>query len=105
MQVSYIVIPYFLMFLFAWLMGLRYWDYIHTLTWGFQRCSFRLVGQCEGLSIVERVTELAPRFVYLCLSIKNDHYILMEPKDMKLFFKNYEKFIVVFYVFLHFNSR
>ena len=29
----------------------------------------------------------------------------MEPKDMKLFFKNYEKFIVVFYVFLHFNSR
>ena len=26
------------------------------------RCSFRLTGQCEGLSIVERVTEQAPRF-------------------------------------------
>ena len=30
--------------------------------WGFRRCSFRLTGQCEGLSIVERVTGLAPRF-------------------------------------------
>ena len=31
--------------------------YILTLAWGFRRCSFRLTGQCEGLSIVERVTE------------------------------------------------
>lgn len=43
-------------------------DYILTLAWGFRRCSFRLVGQCEGLSIVERVTELAPRFLYVCKS-------------------------------------
>ena len=28
----------------------------------YQRCSFRLVGQCEGLSIVERAAGLAPRF-------------------------------------------
>ena len=24
-------------------------NYIYTRTWGFQRCSFRLTGQCEGL--------------------------------------------------------
>ena len=30
--------------------------YIH-IAWGFQRCSFRQSGQCEGLSIVERVTD------------------------------------------------
>ena len=34
--------------------------------WGFQRCSFRQEGQCEGLYRVERVTGLAPRFfVYM----------------------------------------
>ena len=41
--------------------------YILTLAWGFRRCSFRLTGQCEGLSIVERVTEPAPRF-FVCIS-------------------------------------
>ena len=40
--------------------------YILTLAWGFRRCSFRLTGQCEGLSIVERVTEQAPRF-FVCI--------------------------------------
>lgn len=34
-------------------------------TWGFQRCSFRLVGQCEGLSIVERAAGLAPRSLFI----------------------------------------
>ena len=28
------------------------------------RCSFRQSGQCEGLNSVERVTELAPRFLF-----------------------------------------
>ena len=41
--------------------------YILTLAWGFRRCSFRLVGQCESLYSVERVTELAPRF-FVCIS-------------------------------------
>ena len=41
--------------------------YILTLAWGFRLCSFRLTGQCEGLSIVERVTEPAPRF-FVCIS-------------------------------------
>ena len=31
------------------------------------RCSFRLVGQCESLYSVERVTEQAPRF-FVCIS-------------------------------------
>ena len=31
----------------------------------YQRCSFRLVGQCEGLSIVERAAGLAPRFLFI----------------------------------------
>lgn len=31
--------------------------YIFTSAWGFRRCSFRLVGQCEGLYTVERVTD------------------------------------------------
>ena len=35
-----------------------------TLYW---RCSFRLVGQCESLYSVERVTEQAPRF-FMCIS-------------------------------------
>ena len=39
--------------------------YILTLAWGFRRCSFRLTGQCEGIRIVERVTGLAPRFLYI----------------------------------------
>lgn len=43
--------------------------YIFTLAWGFRRCSFRQEGQCEGLSIVERVTELAPRFFRMYHSI------------------------------------
>ena len=41
--------------------------YILTLAWGFRRCSFRLVGQCESLYSVERVTEQAPRF-FMCIS-------------------------------------
>ena len=41
--------------------------YIFTLAWGFRRCSFRLVGQCESLYSVERVTEQAPRF-FVCIS-------------------------------------
>ncbi len=44
--------------------NMRLTTYLHH-TWGFRRCSFRLVGQCEGLSIVERATELAPRFSYV----------------------------------------
>lgn len=32
-------------------------NYITTLAWGFQRCSFRLTGQCESLYCVERVTD------------------------------------------------
>ena len=32
-------------------------SYIHALTWGFQRCSFRQLGQCESLRIVERATD------------------------------------------------
>ena len=42
-------------------------SYIPTLAWGFRRCSFRLTGQCEGLSIVERVTKQALRF-FVCIS-------------------------------------
>ena len=41
--------------------------YILTLAWGFRRCSFRLVGQCESLYSVERVTEQAPRF-FVCIN-------------------------------------
>ena len=41
--------------------------YILTSAWGFRRCSFRLVGQCESLYSVERVTEQAPRF-FMCIS-------------------------------------
>ena len=33
----------------------------------YQRCSFRFVGQCESLSIVERVTGIAPRLFCLCM--------------------------------------
>ena len=33
----------------------------------YWRCSFRLVGQCESLYSVERVTEQAPRF-FMCIS-------------------------------------
>ena len=65
------------------LMGVSYialigsWSFIHTAgmpirgilyythTWGFQRCSFRLTGQCEGLQNVERVTGVAPRSLFL----------------------------------------
>lgn len=35
--------------------------YIH-LRGAFARCSFRQIGQCESLQIVERAIELAPRF-------------------------------------------
>ena len=41
--------------------------YIFTLAWGFRRCSFRLVGPCESLYSVERVTEQVPRF-FVCIS-------------------------------------
>ena len=53
---------------------------LYTSTWGFQRCSFRLVGQCEGLSIVERAAGLAPRFyLYKFRTTKNFKRILWEP--------------------------
>ena len=35
----------------------------------FRRCSFRLTGQCEGLSIVERVTEWLCAFSYVSTAI------------------------------------
>lgn len=38
-------------------------------TWGFRRCSFRLTGQCEGQRIVERVTGLAPRLLFVYINI------------------------------------
>ena len=44
-------------------------NYILTLTWGFRRCSFRLTGQCEGLRIVERVTGLTPRLLFVYIRI------------------------------------
>lgn len=47
--------------------------YILTHTWGFRRCSFRLTGQCEGLSIVERVTE----WLYAFFS-----YVVDTPSDV-----------------------
>ena len=39
--------------------------------WGFQRCSFRQSGQCEGLYTVERATRPAPRFLCLYVLMKN----------------------------------
>ena len=36
---------------------------------GIWRCSFRLAGQCEGLYTVERVTGLAPRFLFVYINI------------------------------------
>ena len=45
--------------------GVNGW-YYYTHTWGFQRCSFRLTGQCEGLQNVERASGLAPRF-FICM--------------------------------------
>ena len=35
----------------------------------YRRCSFRLTGQCEGLSIVERVTEWLCAFSYVSTAI------------------------------------
>lgn len=43
--------------------------HIFASAWGFRRCSFRLIGQCEGLQTVERATGLAPRFVYMSVFI------------------------------------
>ena len=41
-------------------------SYIYASAWGFQRCSFRHTGQCEGLLNVERVTDwLRASFVYV----------------------------------------
>ena len=38
----------------------------YASAWGFQRCSFRHTGQCEGLLNVERVTDwLRASFVYV----------------------------------------
>ena len=39
---------------------------ILTLAWGFRRCSFRLVGQCESLYSVERVAEWLYAF-FICI--------------------------------------
>ena len=36
--------------------GLAGW-YIYSSAWGFQRCSFRQSGQCEGLYSVERASD------------------------------------------------
>ena len=44
-------------------------NYIQTSAWGFRRCSFRQSGQCEGLYSVERVTELAPRFLCVWVNL------------------------------------
>ncbi len=42
--------------------------YILTLAWGFRRCSFRLVGQCESLSIMKRATEWLYAF-FVCINL------------------------------------
>ena len=54
----YIIYPCRCMAETPWLAG----DCIFTSAWGFQRCSFRQSGQCEGLNSVERAAGLAPRF-------------------------------------------
>ena len=38
---------------------------IYSSAWGFQRCSFRLTGQCESLSIVERASDWLHVFLYV----------------------------------------
>lgn len=46
------------------------WYYILTSAWGFQRCSFRQTGQCEGLNSVERATDWLRAFcIYSTLII------------------------------------
>ena len=44
--------------------------YIVTSAWGFRRCSFRQEGQCEGLSIVERVTDWLHVFLYVFINFE-----------------------------------
>lgn len=50
--------------------------YTFTLAWGFRRCSFRQEGQCEGLSVVERVTQPAPRFFLYVRSTITNFFLL-----------------------------
>ena len=46
--------------------------YILTSAWRFRRCSFRLVGQCESLYSVERVTEWLYAF-FVCINLINEY--------------------------------
>lgn len=60
--------------------------YIHALTWGFLRCSFRQLGQCESLRIVERVT--AWLHVFICIIRNNNNNLCLGV--------NRKKFIIMF---------
>ena len=48
---------------YGWIVS--YGMIIYTFTWGFQRCSFRLIGQCEKPHTVERVTVWLHVFVFM----------------------------------------
>ena len=50
---------------------------IYTHTWGFQRCSFRLTGQCEGLHAWNEHQDWLHVFLFVCkhhlkLSVKKE---------------------------------
>jgi len=47
----------------------------YTSTWGFQRCSVQLLGQCEGLCIVDWAEDWLHVFC-LCVHIRNTYKLL-----------------------------
>ena len=61
----------------------------------YQRCSFRQFGYCEDLHIVERTTELAPRFfVYIGQKTINPESMVGVPVLALTKKRTYEKSII-----------
>jgi len=57
---------------------------IYTSSWGFRRCSFRQIGQCEGLYDVKRVTSWLHVFLYVISSTGTNLDIGYEKRNMNL---------------------
>ena len=69
--------------------------YIYTHTWGFQRCSFRQSGQCEGLHAWNEHQDWLHVFLFVCnhhlkLSVKR------EPLAKTFFIHENNTYIIIY---------
>ena len=71
---------------------------IPTSAWGFRRCSFGLIGQCESLYSVERVTETGSTFFFCTCTTLSTTPAKRSPSATKLWRRSH---VATLHPFIH----